>query len=137
MNEQPTADPVACPYCGAAARLVTGAEVYPHRPDLADKPFYSCEPCDAWVGCHPGTTKPLGRLADAKLRTAKSTVHAFLDPEWETVAPKYRGKARRDAYARLAHDLGIAPEECHIGMFDLGLCQRAVAALQTWRGVNG
>ncbi|AGK57524.1 hypothetical protein HYPDE_29243 [Hyphomicrobium denitrificans 1NES1] len=49
-----------CAHCGADATLVTGETVYPKRPDLHEKPFYYRAPCQAWVGCHPGTTKPLG-----------------------------------------------------------------------------
>jgi hypothetical protein len=31
-----------CPTCGTAARLTDGAEIYPHRRDLADKPIWAC-----------------------------------------------------------------------------------------------
>lgn len=30
---------VSCPYCGERAKLVTGKDLYPHRPDLYAKPF--------------------------------------------------------------------------------------------------
>lgn len=112
---------VICPYCQQKARLADGAYIYPHRRDLADKPFYLCEPCDAFVGCHPGTLKPLGRLADAKLRSAKSAAHATFDPIWKT-----KQKTRSEAYAWLATELGISPDECHIGMFDFETCRRTV-----------
>ena len=49
---------VKCSYCGNDAELVGGESVYPHRPDLYYLKFYQCLPCDAWVGCHRGTTKP-------------------------------------------------------------------------------
>lgn len=137
MTDSRPAQTVTCPYCGGRAALLDGSDIYPHRGDLVKRKFYACRPCHAWVGCHPGTTKPLGRLADQHLRKAKQAVHALLDPEWQTVAPQYRGKARRDAYARLASDLGIAASECHVGMFDLERCRRAAEALRTWRGPNG
>lgn len=38
---------VICDYCDKPAELVTGAEVYPHRPDLHHKKFWLCKPCDA------------------------------------------------------------------------------------------
>jgi len=120
---------VICAYCDTVAPLVFGREVYPHRPDLYAKPFYACHPCGAWVGCHPGTTKPLGRLANAELRRAKMGVHERLDPLWRS------GKAKRSTvYARLADRLGIAPQECHVGMFDIDRCRAATAILTSWGG---
>lgn len=114
---------VACDYCGRRAPLVTGREVYPHRPDLHAKQFYQCRPCGAYVGVHPNTTKPLGRLANAELRRAKMSVHAAFDPIW-----KEGGRRRGDAYAWLARELGISRSQCHVGMFDLETCRRAIAA---------
>lgn len=114
-----------CPYCDAKVQLVGGLAIYPHRPDLAHKLFYRCWPCDAHVGCHPDTTKPLGRLANAELREAKKAAHAAFDPLWTAGAKK--GK-RSAAYAWLADALGIDGKECHIGMFDVADCRRVVAA---------
>ena len=112
---------VICPYCGSEAELVTGREIYPHRLDLYAKKFYQCEPCDAYVGCHPGTENPLGRLADIELREAKMRAHAAFDPIW-----KSGNKKRGSAYAWLADQLGIDQKDCHIGMFDVDMCQRVV-----------
>lgn len=110
-----------CAYCGNDARLVTGDHIYPHRPDLYHKHFYECIPCDAYVGCHPGTTNPLGRLANAELRKAKSAAHAAFDPIWKS------GRMRRgSAYAWLCDKLQIPKDECHIGMMDVGMCRRVV-----------
>lgn len=114
---------VHCDYCGEPAKQVTGAAVYPRRPDLASKVMYRCQPCDAWVGCHPGTSNPLGRLADKALRVAKMEAHAAFDPLWRG---QPRG-ARSDAYSWLASALGIKAEDCHIGMFDVEACKRVVA----------
>ena len=112
---------VPCPYCGDPAELVGGDRVYPHRPDLAGKRFYLCAPCDAYVGCHPGTTEPLGRLADKALRRAKVAAHNAFDPLWQ-VGPM----TRSEAYRWLAEALGVAPADCHIGLFDLQQCQRVI-----------
>ena len=44
-----------CPACQTAARLTDGREVYPRRPDLADKPIWVCTVCeDTRVGCQYG-----------------------------------------------------------------------------------
>lgn len=111
-----------CPYCQSFSEKVSGARIYPHRPDLFSKTFYLCEKCDAYVGCHPGTTNPLGRLADGKLRAAKKAAHAAFDPIW-----KSGQKKRGSAYAWLADQLGIEKNDCHIGMMDVEMCSRVVS----------
>lgn len=73
-----------CAYCGVRSKLVTGKDLYPHRPDLYSLNFYQCTPCDAHVGCHKGTPNPLGRLANAELRKMKSAAHAVFDPIWKS-----------------------------------------------------
>ena len=127
MKKANIAPPVVCPYCGQNAELVTGEVIYPHRRDLYEKKFFQCEPCDAYVGCHPGTTNPLGRLADIELRSEKMRAHAAFDPIW-----KSGSKKRGSAYAWLAERLGIDQKDCHIGMFDVQMCQRVV---EVCRGV--
>src|ERR1700684_383239 len=113
-----TADMTRCRYCEQPAQLVDGTVIYPHRPDLAAKRFWACLPCSAWVGCHPGTEKPLGRLANAQLRAAKMAAHGIFDPLW-----KGGPMRRREAYRWLAGELGMEPKRCHIGYMDLTECQ--------------
>jgi hypothetical protein len=119
--------------CGREAELVGGDIIYPHRPDLFEKNFWLCKPCDAYVGCHPPVdakgkggqgdgTVPLGRLANAELRRWKSNVHQLFDPIW-----KSGKKSRGGAYKWLAEELGIEIDECHIGIFDIETCKRAIA----------
>lgn len=117
-----------CNYCNQPAELVTGADIYPHRKDLASKRFWRCSPCAAWVGCHPGTDKPLGRLANAELRTAKQAAHAAFDPIWRS-GDVHRGVA----YRSLAKKLGLSIEQCHIGMFDIAMCRRVVEVCKEQR----
>lgn len=99
-------------YCVGCARdvqprLVSGAEVYPHRPDLAEKRFWKCGACGNYVGCHPGTTRALGNIPTPELRAVRMRIHAIIDPLW-------RGKKmrRRQVYARLGEHLG---REYHTG----------------------
>jgi hypothetical protein len=118
-----------CPYCNAPAYLVTGDVIYPWRKDLAHKKFWKCTACvDAYVGCHPGTDNPLGRLADAKLRLAKSHAHAVFDPLWEAkvAGGMAKSEARSRGYQWLAKELGIEAKDCHIGMFDVETCHKVV-----------
>lgn len=111
-----------CDYCGGSAALVTGAVIYPHRPDLHNLKFWHCEPCAAWVGCHKHSKSvPLGRLANAELRSAKSAAHAAFDPLW-----KSGGISRSDAYSWLSKKMGISGKDCHIGMFDAATCGEVI-----------
>lgn len=128
-----------CPYCGQFSKKVSGEAIYPHRPDLFHKVFYQCQPCDAYVGTHPGADKPLGRLADSELRTWKKRAHAAFDPIWQErfevrrqKDPRYKkGMARGGRYKKLADLMGIPRDECHIGMFDIERCKQAIAVCQS------
>ena len=127
-------NPVFCDYCGEPAQLVTGKKVYPHLPGLWPKQFWRCVPCMAWVGCHRGTERPLGRLANADLRRAKMAAHDAFDRLWRAKMRRDgipKSKARAAAYKWLANQLGIDAEECHVGMFDMETCKRVVEICQS------
>lgn len=86
------------------ARLTDGRERYPHRSDLADIPFWHCDTCGAWVGCHYKTAKPttpLGYLATPEILKARIAIHNILDPLWKNGLIK-----RGYAYARISKELG-------------------------------
>jgi hypothetical protein len=110
-----------CPYCKRFSKAVTGKEIYPHRKDLFSLNFYSCAGCNAYVGTHKGTLKPLGRLANKELRRAKSKAHKAFDPLWKCL-----GMKRKEAYKWLAETLNIKVSECHIGLFDIEECETVV-----------
>jgi hypothetical protein len=116
---------VTCPYCSGMAKMVSGAVIYPHRQDLREKLFYLCKPCNAYVGCHPNTDKPLGRLANAELRKAKMDAHMLFDPLWQG-SKRQKYKRRGEAYKWLAEQLGMPQHECHIGMMDVADCKRVI-----------
>jgi hypothetical protein len=96
--------------CDVQARLTNGRERYPHRSDLADIPFWRCDGCGNYVGCHYKTktpTKPMGCIATPELLDARKKIHALLDPLWKS------GKIKRgQAYAYVAKELG---HEYHTG----------------------
>lgn len=133
-----------CPYCKAAAKLVSGDEIYPYLKDSNKLNFWRCDPCDAHVGCHKGTLQPLGTPAKAELRRERMSLHLdVIDPLWKTAArlPCYDGKRERNAsaitraardrtYAWMAERLGLSPLETHVGKFDLETCKRARDVLQ-------
>lgn len=121
-----------CSYCARrAVLLLDSAPVY----GIDRGPLWRCPSCPAWVGCHPRSDRPLGRLADLELRRAKQAAHRFFDPLWRH-AVEVRGwsrkTARGSAYRWLANELGIPAEDCHIGWFDLGHCRRVVAVCRPW-----
>lgn len=124
-------DAVICPYCNEPAELIDTQEIYGGKSyGLA----YICWPCDAYVGVHRGTTKPLGTLANFELRKWRNAAHAAFDPIWEerykeyrSVDPNYtKSVARRFCYQQLATLMGISPEECHIAMFDVIQCDEVI-----------
>jgi hypothetical protein len=120
---------MSCPYCNNEAWLVGGNVIYPHRPDLFNKRFWLCAPCNAYVGCHPGTEKPLGRLANSELRQAKQKAHIAFDALWKRTTPLGTFD-RKGAYTWLARQLGIPRADCHIGQMDVEQCQRVVEVCQ-------
>lgn len=111
-----------CPYCGGGVKLVSSSVVY-HSFNKGQK-MWVCEnypKCDAYVGCHPNTEVPLGRLANKKLRSLKSEAHRQFDPMWKS------GYMTRDnAYKWLAKEMCLTSKECHIGKFDNEMCKRAI-----------
>lgn len=116
-----------CPYCKKPAEPTTGAYIYPHRPDLADKKFFICKPCGAYVGTHVNTGEPFGTLANANLRRMRNATHRLFDPFW--LGFKYGGRrkiARTKAYAVLAQAMQIDVKDCHIGMFTEHQCHQAM-----------
>ena len=111
-----------CPYCGDVSTLVKGDVVYPKHPHLHHKYFYLCSPCNAYVGCHPNTTVPLGRLANAELRRYKLLSHNAFDKLWKSGT-----YTRSNAYKLLGEKMGLVASECHIGMFTIQQCKQVIA----------
>lgn len=113
---------MTCPYCGAEAVLVDSSKIY-HTGKYHGK-MWVCSnypKCDSYVGCHPNTTRPLGRLSNARLRCLKTEAHKQFDPLWKSGL-----MYRREAYAWLASVLDIPQKDCHIDMFDIKMCQKVI-----------
>lgn len=115
-----------CPYCSSAAKLSARVEggVVTH--------LWMCTPCNAHVGCHRGTTTPLGTLANAELRAARAKAKDAFNPIWRLGA-----KSRTGAHLWLANKLGIAPKACHIDKLDFEQCMRALEVSMAWRRNKG
>lgn len=86
------------------ARLTDGGEVYPHRRDLSALPFWMCDTCGNFVGCHYKTnrpTMPLGCMPTPEINNARRHIHAKLDPIWQG------GKmTRKEIYKKISERLG-------------------------------
>lgn len=85
-------------------RLTDGGEIYPHRPDLKDLPFWKCDACGNFVGCHHKTknrTKPLGCIPTPEIKNARQHIHRVIDPLWQS--GRFR---RKDLYRALSDRLG-------------------------------
>lgn len=107
---EPRKPPTRCDNCLTEnVYLTTNREAYgPHAAD-PDTRIYRCRLCRASVGCHDGTTAPMGYMADATTRQLRIRAHAAFDPLWRG-GPLTRTKA----YRMLAEHLGIIETACHI-----------------------
>lgn len=86
------------------ARLTNGKEIYKHRKDLFDIPFWMCDSCKNFVGCHYKTntnTKPLGIIANKQIRAMRIKIHTILDTLW-----KNNLSTRKEIYRELSKYLG-------------------------------
>ena len=85
-------------------RLTTGEEIYPHRKDLYSLPFWICNSCGNYVGCHHKTddsTRPLGSIPTPRIKASRQLIHRMLDPLWK------QGKFSRSyIYQKLGEVLG-------------------------------
>ena len=103
---EPTVRRIHCCACGGDvdARLTDGGEIYPHRPDLHSLPFWRCDACWNFVGCHHKTknrTEPLGCIPTVELKEARKKLHALIDPIWQS------GKmGRRELYEAISREVG-------------------------------
>lgn len=86
------------------ARLTSGEEIYPHRKDLYELPFWICDSCGNFIGCHHKTasrTRPLGCIPTKELRCKRQKIHTIMDPIWKS------GKVKRNhIYKWLSDELG-------------------------------
>jgi ribosomal protein L37AE/L43A len=125
-------------YCCACqhdtdARLTTGVEIYPHRKDLAGQPFWLCDTCGNYVGCHHKTkdrTRPMGVIATDEIRQLRRQIHAILDPLWQ--APDGRTPRREGIYAEISERIG---ESYHTG--EIRSAEQARKILEIVKAIAG
>lgn len=98
---------IFCTGCNAKvdARLTNGREIYPHRDDLYVLPFWKCDACGNFVGCHHKTgnpTQPLGCIPTPEIKAYRKKIHAVLDPLWGSGA-----YGRKEIYKIIAARMGM------------------------------
>lgn len=106
-----------CPYCGAGVKLQDSAIIY----SKSYGNIYLCTrypKCDAFVGVHKKTNKPLGTLANSSLRELRKLCHKHFDKLW-----RKRGWKRTVAYLWLSTTMGIPKSQAHIGYFTENQCR--------------
>ncbi len=119
----PLPPPNDCPYCNGLVQIVNNEEIYGNP--FGEWPWaYRCKPCDAYVGMHPQTDIPLGKLADKATRSARKLAKGVFNPLWQ------RGMiTRNEAYILLANHLNIPVAQCHFGWFDRSTCEKVISIL--------
>ncbi|MEM1150257.1 MAG: zinc-finger-containing protein [Pseudomonadota bacterium] len=118
-----------CAGCQAdvTPRLTDGREIYPHRPDLGSLPFWRCDTCGNFVGCHHKTkdrTRPLGCIPTPEIKSFRQRVHRLIDPLW-----KSKRMRRGTVYAKMADGLGV-PEYHTADLATVDQARRALAVAE-------
>ena len=111
-----------CPYCGAVSQLRSAEGIY--IDNSKNVMLYVCRnypSCDSYVRVHPGTTIPMGTLANRKVRALRAEAHKYFNQIY------LRGiMSREDAYEWLSHMLGLPIKDTHIGQMGEYYCQKVI-----------
>ncbi len=113
-----------CRYCGGVIRAVPAERVYGEaakRLGLQNEVIYQCQNCNARVGCHKGTHRPLGSVANEILRLKRMETHQVFDS-----FRKRQGMTRTGAYKWLAEKMQLPVKRTHIGGFEMDECQAVI-----------
>ena len=116
--------PEICRYCGGVIRLVPAEQVYgasSKRLGLEGEMLYQCQNCNARVGCHKGSARPLGDVANEVLRLKRIETHRIFDAYW-----KSQHMTRTGAYKWLAQQMRLPVKLTHIGGFEMDQCQEVI-----------
>ena len=110
-----------CLYCLNRVEWVENKEIYGKNYGKSVM-IWLCRKCDAYVGCHNNTRRPLGTMANAETRVWRKKAHEIFDPLWKN------GKISREkAYGLLKENFGF---EIHIAESDIGLCRAIIDFIQ-------
>lgn len=117
--------PEICRYCGGVIRLVPAEKIYGEKAakslGLFGEQIYQCQNCNARVGCHKGTNRPLGNVANEALRLKRIETHQVFDGYW-----KSQHMTRTNAYKWLSQQMRLPAKQSHIGGFEMDQCQKVI-----------
>ncbi|GKH48086.1 hypothetical protein DWV16_10795 [Anaerotruncus sp. AF02-27] len=113
--------PTICPYCGGKVIFTDSAVLYGGK-SYGD--IYLCTNCNASVGVHNGTRRPLGTLANSVLKLKRQEVHRVFDGWW-----KAQKLGHGEAYRWLAGQMKLPVHRTHIGQFDMVQCEQTIQAV--------
>lgn len=116
-----------CPFCGNPAEWVQNKEIYGRNYGKSYM-CWLCKPCDAYVGCHENTRRPLGTIANKETREWRKKVHAVIDPLWRENEYK-----RGEVYMALNDAFG---EEVHVGESDIERCKEIIVTTKEIFNLN-
>ena len=122
---EPEPFPKVCPHCYGRVYLCTNDVIYGRQ--YGYPWIYYCPTCGAYVGCHKGTYRALGRLATAEERRQRKELHALFDTLWK--GKKHSHYKRSVAYRELSVRLYGADGEAHFGWmqeYELGKARQVV-----------
>ncbi len=115
-------DTMKCPYCGAPVHLRSADGIY--KDNSKNVMLYVCSnypECDAYVRVHEGTKKPVGTLANQKLRTLRNEAHKYIRIIQE------KGYMTKDEVYRWISNIMSAPlSEAHIGYMGEYYCTTVI-----------
>jgi len=109
--------PTICRYCGEKVILTDSSVIY--GKDYGK--IYLCTNCNAFVGVHKKSDKPLGTLANSILRIKRKETHQVFDKFW-----KDKKMSRTEGYKWLSEQMGLPFKSTHIGYFELEECQKVI-----------
>jgi hypothetical protein len=119
--------PTVCDSCGSSNIAYVENDIL-YGKNVGNWPYlYFCHECRAAVGCHSGTTFPLGKMGDTETRALRSQCHNAFDPIWKTHIV-----SRSIAYNWLASVLEISPDVCHISWLTKEQLEIAIEASKTF-----
>ena len=108
-----------CPYCGSTVEYRSAEGIY--KDNHKNVMLYVCTnypECDAYVRVHEGTNKPVGTLADSKLRAMRLEAHKLLDKIQE------RGiMTKSECYQWIANTIMSPLSQAHIGYLGEYYCK--------------
>ena len=122
-----------CPYCGAPVVLKSADGIY--RDNSNNTMLYVCARypvCDAYVRTHPGTTIPVGEMANGQLRALRRTAHRYFDQLHQS---GYMSK--KEAYRWLAATISAPLSQAHIGYLGEYYCRQVISRSKAFLEARG